>query len=353
VEYTLMCAYDLTRLGDGKLIQCLQVLVQKERAATAELLAHIAEVDQRRLYVPAGYPSMYAYCVQELHLSEQAAYKRIQVGRAARHFPAIFEAIAEGRLHLSAVVLLAPHLTVDNAADLIASGTRKTRSDIELLLAQRFPKPDMPEILEVQVTPGSVGTSAPAAQLSPGIVGTPAPATRLAPGPVEAQRPKVKPLSPERFALQVTIDKNTHEKLRCVRELLSHQMPSGDLAQVLAFCLDAGLEKLEKRKYAATDRPRKQARKVTSIRTIPAQVKREVWRRDGGRCTFVSTPGRRCNARRFLEFDHIEPVGRGGESTLQNTRLRCRAHNQYEAECLYGAGFMHEKRERGRAGASP
>jgi 5-methylcytosine-specific restriction endonuclease McrA len=139
--------------------------------------------------------------------------------------------------------------------------------------------------------------------------------------------------------------------LQRVRELLSHQVPSGDLAQVLAFCLKAGLEKLQKRKFAATDRPRKPNGRITNKRTIPAHVKREVWRRDDGRCTFAAEAGKRCNTRSFLEFDHIKPVGRGGKSTLDNTRLRCRAHNQYEAECLYGAGFMHQKRERAQPGA--
>ena len=75
-----------------------------ERVSTATVLADIAEVDARRLYVPAGYPSMYLYCVDQLHLEEQAAYKRIQAARAAREFPAVFDAVADGRLHLSAVV---------------------------------------------------------------------------------------------------------------------------------------------------------------------------------------------------------------------------------------------------------
>ncbi|MEO5988737.1 MAG: hypothetical protein ABIU54_01360, partial [Candidatus Eisenbacteria bacterium] len=48
------------------------------------------------------------------------------------------------------------------------------------------------------------------------------------------------------------------------------------------------------------------------------------------------------------EFDHIEPVAREGETTVENLRLRCRAHNQYEAERVFGAGFMERKREEAR-----
>src|SRR6059036_414628 len=97
----------------------------RELGCSADLLADIAEYDDRKLYRPAGYPSMFEYCVRHLRRSEPAAYKRIRVARAARRFPVIFDAIAEGRLHLSGVVLLAPHLTEDTAEDLLAAAESK------------------------------------------------------------------------------------------------------------------------------------------------------------------------------------------------------------------------------------
>src|SRR5713101_5447606 len=103
-----MRAYSLTHVTDSELLHGLTSLVAQDRATTARLLAHIAEFDARRLYLPAAYPSMYAYCVHELHLSEDAAYKRIQAARVAREFPVIFECLADGRLHLAGVGLLAP-----------------------------------------------------------------------------------------------------------------------------------------------------------------------------------------------------------------------------------------------------
>ncbi len=127
-------------------------------------------------------------------------------------------------------------------------------------------------------------------------------------------------------------------------------MPSGDLAEVLGRALDLALATLEKRRFAATNRPSAR-RRSTSARHIPAHVRRAVSDRDRYPCTFVSASGRRCVERRFLEFDHVHPVARGGEATLENTRLRCRAHNQHEAERLYGAGFMREKRLAGKAKA--
>ncbi|HZI89263.1 MAG TPA: DUF222 domain-containing protein, partial [Candidatus Polarisedimenticolia bacterium] len=88
---------------------------------TATLLAQIAEMDLRRLYVAAGFPSMHAYCVGKLRFSRDAAKRRVQAARAARQFPAIFHALAEGRLHLTSVCLLAPHLTIENSRALIDS----------------------------------------------------------------------------------------------------------------------------------------------------------------------------------------------------------------------------------------
>jgi hypothetical protein len=141
--------------------------------------------------------------------------------------------------------------------------------------------------------------------------------------------------------------KSTHDKLRHAQALLSHAVPSGDVAQVLDRALDALIRELEKRKLGSTTRRRRQGRPVGK-RYIPAHVRRAVWERDQARCTFLSANGKRCTARRFLEFDHVDPVARGGKATVDGMRLRCRAHNQYEAERVFGAGFMSRKREEAR-----
>jgi hypothetical protein len=157
--------------------------------------------------------------------------------------------------------------------------------------------------------------------------------------------PRLKPLSPERFALQFTIGQATHDKLRHAQELLSHALPSGDIAQVFDRALDVLVKDLEKRKFAATEKPRPTARRSSiNPRYIPAHVKRAVRKRDQGQCTFVAENGQRCASRKFLQYDHIEPVARGGQATVDNIRLRCSAHNQLEAEWVFGAGFMQDRR---------
>ena len=334
-----MRGYSLAHLTDPELLRGLASLVAQDRVTTATLLAHIAEFDARRLYLPAAYPSTFAYCVHELRLSEEAAFKRIHAARTARRFPAIFAALAEGRFHLSAVVMLAPHLSPENADELLAAATHRTKAEIEELLAQRFPRPDRPERVEAIPAP-----ALPGGPQAPGLV------DQHAPGRVEppARRPTVAPLSPDRFLIQFTVGRDTQEKLRYAQDLLGHALPSGDVARVFDRALDTLIEHLERQKFAATPRPRRSGRPSTHPRHVPAQVKRAVWERDGGQCTFVSEVGRRCPARKRLEFDHVEPVARGGRASVVGIRLRCHAHNQYEAECAFGAEFMRHKREEAR-----
>src|SRR5205809_6974652 len=81
-----MSSYSLTHVSDPDLVRGLTSAVAQDRSATVVVLAHLAEFDARRLYVPAAFPSTYLYCLHELHLSEDAAYKRIQAARAARQF---------------------------------------------------------------------------------------------------------------------------------------------------------------------------------------------------------------------------------------------------------------------------
>ena len=334
-----MNRYSLTHVDDQALVSNLRALVAHGCSNTADVAAHIAEVDDRKLYLPAAYPSMYLYCVHELHLSEDAACKRIAAARAARQFPAIFLALAEGRLHLSAIVMLTPHLTPENAEELLAAAAHRTKPELQQLLAQRFPRPDLPS--QVRALPAPASSTE---LLAPG------PLPQSAPGRIEVHVSRLEPLSPERFALQTTLGRSVHDKLRYLQALLGHQVSSGDLEAALEYAFDAGIERAEKRKFAATSRPRRGAKRSShDPRHIPADVRRTVCERDGGRCTFTSDNGRRCPATTRLEFDHIEPVARGGQATAENVRLRCKAHNQYEAEQTFGAGFMSRKREEAKS----
>ena len=347
-----MRAYCLSHLSNAELLRNLNELVAKDRATTAELLAHIAEVDERRLYVPAGYASMHAYCVEKLRLSEDAAYKRIQAARACRKFPVLFDMLAEGKIHLTGMGLIAPHLTPENADELMRMATHRRKLEIEQMLAQRFPQPERPATLRpigaTQLAPAQPNMPDFIRESAAEQVATLAQGVELVLGRVEEPAPP----QPARYELRVTIDQATREMLQHAQELLSHCVPAGDVAQVLHRALGALITQLEKRKFGASSKPRKTHGQAQTKRCIPAHVRRAVWARDGGQCTFVGDGGHRCGTRKLLEFDHVEPVARGGEANVDGVRLRCRAHNQYEAERTFGAGFMHEKRTRVRRAAA-
>jgi 5-methylcytosine-specific restriction endonuclease McrA len=294
---------------------------------------------------------MFEYCVREVHFSEDVAYKRIQVARAARLFPSIYDLLADGRLHLTAVVLLAPRLTPENAAELLAAAVHKSKAQIEQLLAERFPQPDLPTfIAPIAAAASPACQTANAAPANFGLVPEPvklsdAKQSAAAPSACPAATARVAPLAPERYAVQCTVSRSTYEKLEHARELLGHAVPSGELEQVLDRALDALIAQLERQKFAKTGRPRA-SRYSDNARHIPAGVRRAVWERDGGRCTFVSENGRRCESRTRLEFDHVAPVATGGHATVNGLRLRCRTHNQLEAERKFGRDFMNARRER-------
>jgi len=369
-----MHRYSLEHVASNVLLRDLHALAATDRSTTALLLAHIGEVKERKLYRGAAQPNMHLYCVNVLRFSEDCAHKRLQAAGAARRFPAIFGLLAEGRLHLSGICLLAPHLLPENADELITASLDRTKAAIEKVLADRFPQPDMPEVLralpprpigpaamdaaEPKTAPGQFffsssqaltdpETSDPSDEPAPQC-SAPAPEDRVA----APQYPRVKPLAPQRYGLQLTLDEETHDLLREAQDLSPHAQGGRQILDVIRCSLRYYVRHLKQRRFAETEKPRRATKKPNSVRTIPAAVKRAVRARDGGQCTFVSEKSERCPAKGSLEYDHVKPVAKGGESTVDNLRLRCRAHNQLAAEKEYGEEFMREKRKDSRRAAA-
>jgi len=303
------------------------------------LVAHLAELDRRCLHLARGFPSQFTYCTEALHLSEHAAYRRIEAARAARKFPQILDRLANGSIHLTGIGLLASHLTEDNHEQLLNAARHKTRREIEEIVARLRPLPPVRTLVrKVAARPRVTTDGPPAALLLSEIGAGPAPATEATSLPTPAPPPaRVAPLAPDSYKIQFTARAASRDKLKRAQDLLRHQVPGGDVAQVFEMALDALIEKLERRKIAATMRPRPVQKTDSTGRHIPAAVKREVWTRDQGRCGYRSPDGRRCSERGSLEFHHLEPYAVGGQATSENLALRCRAHNQYEAQVFFGS----------------
>jgi hypothetical protein len=173
----------------------------------------------------------------------------------------------------------------------------------------------------------------------------------MPPSPVPSAvgpRPIVRPTAPERYRVQFTIGEATHAKLRRLQTLLRREIPSGDPGVIFDRSVTLLLEHVEKEKLGVTARPRSRApiRRETDsedIRTppppsrgVPRAVKGTVWKRDGGQCAFISVDRRRCTEREFLDFHHVQAYAKQGPPTVDNISLRCRRHNQYEAELIFG-----------------
>src|SRR5437868_15300646 len=117
----------LESLTGSELLCATRALVRKSHCVEADLLVHLGEIDERKLYLDCSHPSMFAFCLDELGFSECAAYNRITVARIGRRFPAVIEAVRSGKVHLAGLRLLAPHLTTENHEVLLAQASRKSK----------------------------------------------------------------------------------------------------------------------------------------------------------------------------------------------------------------------------------
>ena len=353
---------EVARLGDQELIESLQRLLAQERGVHARLLVHIAEVDARGLYRERAYSSMFDYCVRALHMSEAEAYLRIRAARLSREFPRVLDMLQAGELHLSALKLLAPVLTPHNANELLEVSRFKSKRDLEVLLAARFEKPDVPNTLrklpqarpapaaaaELPLALETVGAAEGSAPCPPRVEPSKEPRFELQPSASASARPSLGPLGPGRYKLQLTASQALHDKLQQARDLMRHELPDGDLAQIVERALDLLIRERMKRRFgvgrkANTHRSGKKREPKPGSRHIPNAVRREVVARDGLRCSFVSAEGVRCNERGLLELHHEQPYGRGGPATTSNIHVMCRSHNQLLAERDYGRRFIQQR----------
>jgi len=338
----------LAGLPNAQLLTRVLELVRRGNAVEAELLVHLAEVDARQLYLEEGCSSMFTYCIRVLHFAEGVAYKRIHAARAARSHPQLLEALRSGDLHLTAVGLLAPKLTASNCAELIRAARHLGADEIKRILADREPKPSVPtsvrRIAEPALRPV---VPAFAAQQSPPPLPVPPP----------SPPPRTEPLGTERYRVQFTADHETHAQLEELRALMRQEIPDGDIGKILAKAVASLVKQVRKQKFAETSKPRacpkSPSPNESPSRHIPAAIRRAVWQRDGGRCTYISAGGRRCNAREFVEFDHAEAWTWTKEHPVDGITLRCRAHNQLRARHDFGERHMARSKRTGFESSSP
>jgi len=306
-------------------------LVRSERHLVVQFVVELAGFAKRELYRELGYTSLFYYCVRQLGLSKSSAFRRSEVARLIARLPVIADRLAEGRLSIRALVELREVLTQENHAELLARAEGKSQEEAQLLAVEYKPKPVPRDVVRALPMP-----LAPLVELSAVPAGTKPP-----PRPPEV----VKPLTPELRRLNVTVSADFMAELEQVRAALSHKCPDGNFEQVVREAFKLVLERDRKRK-ALTDRPRAQSETPgENDRYVPAAVKRAVWERDQGRCTWPMGDGDVCGSSHQLEFDHDLEVALGGKPTIGNIRLLCKSHNLMKAEQHLGRNFMAQFRK--------
>jgi hypothetical protein len=334
--------WELFDVADDALERSLRELLQASDRTEARIVAHLAELDARRLHLKAGGSSLFAYCLQQLGLSETEAFHRITAARLARRYPIIFELLAQRRLHLSAVCAVRRHINDENHAALLAEVCGKSKREIEELLAARFGAPSVVDKLR-----------------------------RL---------PPFEPCAEGLFRLHLVIDRETKEDLELARDLLAHANPNGDVANVVKRAVKLLLRGLKARRFGLSERPAKRpaqdahddnnhedteaaepAPATTAKRGVaetkpkrtrahlPHEVRRRVANDDELCCSFVAADGTRCGSRAFLQFHHVHAWSKGGPDSAQNLRLLCAAHNRLLAEEEFGAMASRPARARKRS----
>ncbi len=317
-------------LSDQELESRLRRLALVEGGFLAVLMSHLAEFDRRRLAGEFGHPSLFHYCVRVLGFSEAAAYKRIQAARAVRDFPELLVELSSGRLNLAAVVAISPHLSHENIAELVSTARGKTIRELESFLAALAPRADSPDMLR---------------------------ALPLRAKGIRAAHPSrhPEPISEDRYVFRFTGARTVREKYERARALLLGRPAGACMETIFDAALEALLERVdpERRLNRKAERIAPARGKEVSTeaaqpagapersRRIPQAIKDAVWRRDGGRCTFIGPDGQRCPEAARLEYDHIVPWGKGGGSDLaSNIRLMCRTHNQLHARRAFGSALI-------------
>ncbi len=365
---------------------CTRELVSKSLRAEADLVDHLGEIDERKLYLEKGHPSMFEFCTKEF------GFRRApRTTGSGWRFPSVIAALRSGAVHLSGLRRLVPHVTEGNCERLLAEATGKSKKEIEEIVARIAPADlvrtsirriagcsdqvstglHQSSLLSPESMPmlthaapkmeglATAGGNADGARAGTGSMQLPTAPMRRDAG---QDRGTMAPLTAEAFKVQFTASREVRDKLVEAQALLAHRVPDGDLAKIIERGIDLLIAEGKRERFGvgrnvrsgvlpraaecpddapagSPDEPTSRSREAPS-RHIPDAIRRAVYGRDGGRCTFVDDRGCRCTSTHALEFDHEEGFARTGIHEVKSIRLRCRAHNQHAADQMYGRAFM-------------
>ena len=326
----------------------LASLFQRERFAMADFLLALADFDRERLWLELGYSSLFHFLHRDLGMSKGAAFYRKTAAELVQKFPEVIEALRDGRLCITTVIELAKVITPENRQEVLPRFFHRSKSEAKAVSAALAPEPAparkdvVTPVASLRLEEQRPNAVQPVEPIKPASgarataeVEVAAPAPRPAPAPA---RDSAEPLTAELHRLHVTVSSRFLGKLEKAKAALSHSHPAGSGEEILEAGLDLLLERQAKRK-GLVENPRQEERPCAPDH-VPARVKRAVWERDGGRCQWPLESGGVCGSTLRVELDHIRPLAMGGASTVSNTRLLCRVHNDLAARRAFGEAWM-------------
>ncbi len=385
----------LTKLTDNELVRRLERLCGTEREILVTVLRYLIEVESRELYLLRGYSSLHEFCTGHLKYSSTAAGRRIGAARCVKRYPHVASMLLRGEINLSVLSLVTGMLTEGNYRDILSRMKGRSYREVERLVARYRPTRGVRDRVrpvyiktELRITSEGGENSTPDVGSSASLKST-AYGDNFAFGVGSAQSCVV---LEEKFKLEFAVDPLFMKKIERLRAILSTKHPKKlDFEQLFDILMDDYLdrhspegrirrkerraearermvearergEKAKERsersrgtteKIRQEDKPRRRSRtqnksitKPKQSRYIPQSVRDEVYTKDGGRCTYVGTNGKRCIKRENLEVDHIVPFAKGGKNTKANLRLLCPRHNMLLAEEAYGKEHMNQFRQK-------
>lgn len=354
----------LEGLSTEELSRSAEKLVSLRRRNDAALIAHLVELSRRTGHLELGYRSLFYYCVEHLHLGESSSWKRTQVAGVASRFPQVLEHLAEGKVNLSVLSILAKHLTDENVDGLLKEAEGKTTRAAKEIVAAVDPKPAAkPTIRRKPVrSRESAEVSADRAEVAEF-------SQEKRPERPERGRGTLEVARPELYNIKFSAGKEFTEKFERLAEVLGIENTERRMPEIFERALDLALEKKDPRKKLERRRKREARRatgsaggagvplasspekvsrakkEVSRARYVRSSVRERVLERAGYQCEFMGTGGVRCSSRTGLEIDHVDPYAKGGGGSEENLRALCRAHNLFSAAREFGAEFMRGKIE--------
>lgn len=367
-EMDNFCLDHLKKLSDQNLLSQTKLLIQKERNITLQVIQHLSEIESRKLYFKRGFSSLFEYAVKELGYSEGSAYRRIKAMKLCQDLPETASKIRTGNLNLT---------TVSQLQTFFEKQSRKAQETQTRLQSNQKPLSiQRSDSSPRRIPASSLESKTQKLDVLKKVEGKSRRQTEKVLCEIDPEinqvREKVRYLNKDQVEVKLILDKNSYEKIEQLRNLLAHKNPNMSYGELVTVLTELGLDKYDpRRKLKTQKRVEKESQKIwkdnsskiclkqyiknksqsktepqkfykrkeekinenlqkQKSRYISAEVRRLVWTRDFGECSYVcSQTKRKCRSKHLLQIDHIRPYSLGGSSDPSSLRLLCAGHNRY------------------------